>query len=348
MKTVFVGLSGGVDSAVSAALLKEAGYTVVGCFIKIWQPEFIECTWKEDRLDAMRVCAALDIPFQEIDLSNEYGDEVIGDMIEGYKRGITPNPDILCNSRIKFGHFARWAFEHGADIIATGHYARIEKNEEEYRLLRGRDMNKDQSYFLWQLKRDDLKKILFPVGSLTKSEVRAHAARFSLPVAAKRDSQGLCFVGGITLPEFLRRYMRVEQGDLFNEQGKKIGMHEGAVLYTLGQRHGFTVKHAKSDEVPYFVIATDIVNNTITVSRDKMGAARTELTLHASNHLQAASKNTFRAEAQVRYREPAVAADFENIGDTMRVHLQEKKIAAPGQSLVMYEGERVLGGGIIE
>ena len=195
MNKVFVGLSGGVDSAVSAALLKEAGYEVTGVFIKIWQPEFIECTWKDDRLDAMRVCAALDIPFRELDLSEQYKKEVVEKMVADYARGVTPNPDVLCNAEIKFGAFAAWAKREGAASIATGHYAQKKDAVGHFELLRAHDTAKDQSYFLYRLTQADLSRALFPIGGMEKSEVRAQAKRFKLPVADKPDSQGLCFVG---------------------------------------------------------------------------------------------------------------------------------------------------------
>lgn len=346
MSTVFVGLSGGVDSAVSAALLKESGYSVVGVFIKIWQPEFIECTWKEDRLDAMRVCAALDISFREIDLSKEYKDTVIRDMIDGYTRGITPNPDVLCNRRIKFGSFAAWAFENGADLIATGHYARVEKNGSAFELLRGIDTNKDQSYFLWQLTQKDLLRVLFPIGTLRKDEVRKVAKRFGLPVAEKPDSQGLCFVGAITIPDFLKMYIPLESGKVLDEQGSVIGTHEGAALYTLGQRHGFSTAAHGANSVPQYVIATDIQSNTITVARDRSHAARQRAKVGDISRTSQ-SKMPLTAAAQARYREKPVAVTVNEAGKNIEVSFSHPVIAAPGQSLVLYEGDRVLGGGII-
>jgi tRNA-specific 2-thiouridylase len=206
--TVFVGLSGGVDSAVSAALLKDAGHSVVGVFIKIWQPEFLECTWAKDRLDAMRVAAALGIPFREVDLSQEYKRDVVGEMIRSYSAGETPNPDVTCNRAIKFGAFASWAHDQGADAVATGHYARVRKTFGEAQLLRGVDSAKDQSYFLYQLSSRDLLRVMFPVGEMKKDAVRAKARRFNLPVAAKADSQGLCFVGDVSMRDFLKRFIR--------------------------------------------------------------------------------------------------------------------------------------------
>src|SRR3989344_860547 len=249
MSTVFVGLSGGVDSAVSAALLKEAGHSVVGAFIKIWRPEFIECPWQKERLDAMRVGAHLGIPFREIDLSDEYKKDVIDDMIANYTRGITPNPDVLCNRHIKFGAFKEWAHAGGADLVASGHYARIVKTGNRFQLHRGKDTHKDQSYFLWRLTEKDLETTLFPVGGFTKPEVRALAEKFGLPVATKKDSQGLCFVGEVTMRDFLARYIDLKQGKVLDEAGAVIGEHDGAALYTLGERHGFRIENASASTI---------------------------------------------------------------------------------------------------
>lgn len=343
MKTVFVGLSGGVDSAVSAALLNEQGYRVVGCFIKIWQPEFTECTWREDRLDAMRVCAALNIPYKEIDLSREYMDEVVRDMIDSYKRGITPNPDVLCNSKIKFGFFARWAFEEGADLVATGHYAQIRATATGYELLRGVDAEKDQSYFLWQLSEKDLSKTLFPVGGLTKRVVRAEAQRLNIPVAHKHDSQGLCFVGDISLPEFLAQYVTLTAGDVIDDGGQVIGVHGGAALYTRGQRHGFS--HNKS--TPCYVTRVDVSSNTITVSMSAQDATIKNVWLEKTHWVGMEPTWPYVGMAQVRYREAPVRASAEAMGAALEVTFETPCIAAPGQSLVWYEGERLVGGGVI-
>lgn len=331
MKTVFVGLSGGVDSAVSAALLKREGYNVVGAFIKIWRPEFIDCPWQKDRLDAMRVCAALEIPFREIDLSDEYKKEVIDDMVANYAKGITPNPDVLCNRYIKFGAFAKWAYESGADYVATGHYAQ----NIEGKLVRGKDINKDQSYFLWQLTPEDLQRALFPVGKYTKPDVRALAKEFGLPVATKKDSQGLCFVGDITLRDFLSHYLPLEKGNVLDEGGKTIGEHDGAALYTLGERHGFRIQA----DVPHYVIALDVRSNTITVSIDRQKAARKAVRLVSTNMREAKGRFT----AQARYREEPVSCDLD--GDN--VLFMEPHLAPNGQSLVLYDGDTVVGGGVI-
>lgn len=339
MGTVFVGLSGGVDSAVSAALLKAAGYDVAGAFIKIWRPEFIDCPWQRDRLDAMRVCTALEIPFTEIDLSDEYKRAVIDDMVGNYARGITPNPDVLCNRHIKFGHFAKWAFANGADSVATGHYAQNSDGG----LLRGKDANKDQSYFLWQLTEKDLERVMFPVGNLPKTEVRSLAEKFGLPVAKKKDSQGLCFVGDVTMRDFLAHYIKLEKGTVLDENSTVIGEHDGAALYTLGERHGFRI-HAKSAcEVPHFVTKIDTTANTITVSPDRAKALCTSLTLQDMSWIGTEPEHGTRLTAQARYRETPVECTYE--GGSL--DFEKPHLAPPGQSLVLYDGDKCLGGGII-
>ncbi|MFZ2887115.1 MAG: tRNA 2-thiouridine(34) synthase MnmA [Minisyncoccia bacterium] len=339
MKTVFVGLSGGVDSAVSAALLKAEGYNVIGAFIKIWRPEFIDCPWQKDRLDAMRVCATLEIPFKEIDLSEEYKKTVIDDMVANYARGITPNPDVLCNRHIKFGAFLKWALSEGAGCVATGHYAQNINGE----LHRGKDTNKDQSYFLWQLTQNDLQHILFPVGGLTKPEVRALAEKFNLPVAKKHDSQGLCFVGDITMRDFLAHYVTLEKGKVLDENGTEIGEHDGAALYTLGERHGFRINAQTSHEVPHYVIAVDTKTNTITVSTDRTRAMRAEIKLLDKSWVNEAPKDEASLSAQARYRETPMTCVFKNDGVTF----DQPHLAPPGQSLVLYDGDKLVGGGII-
>lgn len=342
MSTVFVGLSGGVDSAVSAALLKQQGHSVVGAFIKIWQPEFTECTWREDRLDAMRVAAHLDIAFREIDLSEEYKGEVVEGMIADYARGVTPNPDVLCNRSIKFGHFANWAREEGADMIATGHYARIMVDlvGRPWHLQRGIDTNKDQSYFLYRLTQSDLAHTLFPVGGIPKSEVRALAKRFKLPVAEKHDSQGLCFVGDVSLPEFLARYIPLRTGPVVDRAGVVIGEHQGTALYTIGQRHGFTVNAVE----PHYIIGIDPKNNTVRASPHKEDAARYSVSLTDVHWIGTTPTLPLEVEVQARYREEPVAA---RLFTDDRVEFSQPHIATPGQSLVVYQGERCLGGGVI-
>lgn len=348
--TIFVGLSGGVDSAVSAALLKEQGYDVTGVFIKIWQPEFLECTWKEDRLDAMRVCAALDIPFRELDLSEAYKKEVVESMVADYKRGTTPNPDVLCNRAIKFGAFAEWAKAEGAHAIATGHYAQKRDAAGNYELVRAKDKAKDQSYFLYRLRQADLARAMFPVGDLTKAQVRAEAKKFDLPVAGKPDSQGLCFVGEVSMRDFLARYIKVESGAVVDEKGNAIGEHQGAALYTLGQRHGFTTRKRRlpaDRQGPYYITGIDVSANIIRVSGTREDAGVTDALLVDESWVYREPTLGRVYRAQARYHEPPVAIELMREGDILRVVFAKPHIASPGQSLVVYDGDVCLGGGTI-
>lgn len=257
-KKVFVGVSGGVDSSVTAALLQDQGYDVVGVFIRTWQPDWIECTWLHERRDAMRVCAHLNIPFLELDLEQEYKQGVADYMIAEYRAGRTPNPDVMCNREVKFGGFLQWALKQGADYIATGHYARVIHRENESVLLQGKDLTKDQSYFLWTLTEEQLRHVLFPIGEFQKTQVRELAKKYHLPTAVKKDSQGICFIGEIDMKEFLKHYIDIHPGDVVNEQGEIIGYHQGALFHTLGERHGFTITKKGTQDAPYYVIAKDI------------------------------------------------------------------------------------------
>lgn len=347
MARVFVGLSGGVDSAVSAALLKSGGYDVVGCFIKIWQPEFWECTWREDRLDAMRVAAALEIPFREIDFSDEYKREVVDSMVADYRRGITPNPDVLCNSRIKFGHFFKWARKEGADFIATGHYAQATHQGDTLTLKRGADSNKDQTYFLWQIKEHELVRTLFPVGEYRKDQIRAFAKKYELPNADKPDSQGLCFIGDVSMRDFLARYLPLKTGAVLDMTGKAMGEHHGAGLYTRGQRHGFVVHNTGIQGAQHYVVSVDIKRNTITVSEDRSDAAQNSAELTDVHWISEISELPAEVGVQTRYRETPVRARLEEEGEKIRVVFEKPRIASPGQSLVVYRGDECLGGGVI-
>lgn len=337
-KKVFVGLSGGVDSAVSAALLRESGAQVTGVFIKIWQPEFIECTWREDRLDAMRVAAHLDIPFKEIDLSEQYQTDIVQSMLDAYATGTTPNPDVLCNEKIKFGHFLKWALAAGADYVGTGHYARIVTDARGTHLLRGVDAAKDQSYFLHRLGAHELSHSIFPVGSLSKREVRKYAQRFGIPVAGKPDSQGLCFVGDISMPEFLGRYIPLAAGNVLDSTGAVIGNHDGAALYTVGQRHGFSVDRPS---VPMYVLNTDTAGNTITVSASKDDAAVQEI--FVTDHHWIRKPYSGEILVQTRYREKPVRARI----DGQSIHFLTPHIVSPGQAAVFYADDECLGGAVI-
>ena len=348
---VFVGMSGGVDSSVSAALLKKAGYDVTGVFIKVWQPDWINCTWKEDRLDAMRVAAKLDIPFITLDLEKAYKEEVVDYMIAEYKLGRTPNPDVMCNRYVKFGGFFSWAMKQGAGFVATGHYARIQKDDKgSYELLAGDDDNKDQSYFLWTLTQEQLSKTIFPVGNIEKPEVRKLAKKFDLPNALKKDSQGLCFIGKIDVKEFLSHYLESKKGSVLNEQGEVIGEHDGAFFYTIGERHGFTITKKSPNDEPQYVISKDVEKNIITVSnKSKEGIlpqARTKVKLREVNWNQGKIPENGNLLARSRYREVFQQI---KISDQNLVEFEEpQSTLSPGQSLVVYQGEVCLGGGIIE
>ena len=340
-KKVYIGMSGGVDSSVAALLLKEQGYDVTGVFIKVWQPDFIQCTWKEDRLDAMRVAAVLDIPFVTLDLEQEYKEGVIDYMIEEYRKGRTPNPDVMCNREVKFGAFYSWARSHGADYVATGHYA--EHNGES--LVKSKDENKDQTYFLWTLKKELFPSILFPVGGMEKSRVRETAKEANLPVSSKKDSQGLCFVGTIDIKTLLKNYITEKEGDVLNEQGDVIGHHTGVMFYTIGERHGFTITKKTTEDAPYFIIVKEIEKNTITVSHVPPHEDRGEIiSLEKINWTRELEQGKIY-DARARYRAPL--AKVEMIDESHMKVISGDITKARGQSLVLYDGEVCVGGGII-
>jgi tRNA-specific 2-thiouridylase len=360
-KRVFVGMSGGVDSSVSAALLQKAGYDVTGVFIKVWQPDWLECNWREERLEAMRAAAHLKIPFVTLDLVKEYKAGVIDYMIAEYAAGRTPNPDVMCNREVKFGAFWKWAKGQGADFIATGHYA---QNIDGHMFV-SKDSNKDQTYFLWTLTSDDLSHVLFPVGGMTKPEVRALARKFKLPNADKKDSQGLCFIGKVDLKEFLKHYIKAEPGSVLDERGKAIGKHPGSLLFTIGERHGFTVdsKEKTPSDAPYYVIAKNVEANTITVSNkegDSLPGAKKTVDIIRVNWVSRTPKIGEPLLARSRYRETLCKIIVRSIGDNLdsAENFASNSTATlefagpqdtltPGQSLVIYDGTECLGGGII-
>jgi tRNA-specific 2-thiouridylase len=294
----------------------------------------------------MRVCVALGIPFREIDLSAEYQKDVVESMIADYARGITPNPDVLCNRHIKFGAFARWALKEGADMIATGHYARVRSGGDHSELLRAKDLAKDQSYFLYRLDQKILPRVIFPVGDLLKSQVRDLAKRYDLPVAAKPDSQGLCFVGEVSMPEFLSRFISLTNGPV-EEQGKKIGTHQGVALYTVGQRHGFEVEGSATSRGPFYVIAIDVASNTLHVSSKREDAARGKAALSDEHWIGDTPSLPARFEVQARYHENPVFATIAREQNILTAVFDEPHLASPGQSLVLYKGESAVGGAII-
>ena len=348
--TVYVGMSGGVDSSVSAALLKEQGYDVRGVFIKAWHPDWMPCTWRGERRDAARVAAQLGIPFTTLDLSREYKKEVIDYMIREYGLGRTPNPDVMCNKHVKFGGFLNWAVKEGADHVATGHYAQARREDGVAHLYAGKDTNKDQSYFLWTLTQKQLERTLFPVGALEKGEVRKHAERFGLVTADKKDSQGLCFLGHVDIREFLKHYIEVEPGDVLDTDGNVVGGHEGALLYTIGQRHGFTVHAQHADESPKYVVSKDITQNTLTIApeykeQDSFGVRK--IALENTNWVVKPPRG--ECEGRVRYRQPLQSCRIvETQMSNAKVLFDEPQHGvALGQSVVLYKDGECLGGGII-
>ncbi len=353
-KKVYIGMSGGVDSSVSALLLKKAGYDVTGVFIKVWQPEFFECTWRQDRLDAMRVCAKLSIPFITLNLEDEYKNEVVDYMIEEYKRGRTPNPDVMCNKYVKFGGFFDCAMKQGADFVATGHYARVKNIKGKTQMLAGEDKNKDQSYFLWTLTQKQLSKTLFPVGDIDKPEVRKLAEKYGLSTAIKKDSQGLCFIGKIDIKDFLKNYIKEKKGKVLDENGKVIGEHDGAFYLTIGQRHGFKINVKTPNDTPYYIINKDIKNNTITVSQDSTKVLNNEskvVKLEKVNWtLDESPDLNNKYSARIRYRQPLEECFIKkNENGGFELHFTKPQRAiTQGQSAVIYDGEVCLGGGIIE
>jgi len=350
-KTVFVGLSGGVDSSVAALRLINGGYNVVGVFIKVWHPDFMVCNWEQERLDAMRVAAHLDIPFLTCDAEAEYRDAVAKVFIDQYRQGRTPNPDVMCNQHVKFGAFLRFAESRGADFIATGHYAQNIANQDgNCELHRGIDTNKDQTYFLWTLSNTQLEKSLFPVGNTDKEEIRKEAAEAGIPTAQKKDSQGICFLGHVDIPEFLSHYIDLVPGKVLDMQGEIIGTHQGALVYTLGQRHGFSITTKDNSRTPMFVVDRDTGQNTITVDTtprqsDKGDAA---IQLHQMVVRSAVQEGDV-IQIQCRYRQKpfwgmVAQRDDENITIIPKETFDQP---AAGQSCVLYRGMHCIGGGTI-
>ncbi|MDE2071427.1 MAG: tRNA 2-thiouridine(34) synthase MnmA [Patescibacteria group bacterium] len=351
---VCVGLSGGVDSAVSAALLKQQGFDVTGVFIRIAIGGY-PCSAGEDALWAKRVAAHLDIPYREVDLSKEYEAEVFRVSMAEFAKGKTPNPDALCNREIKFGVFFDWCVAHGADYVATGHYAQTKDGA----LLMSADTEKDQTYFLWAVPETKLCRTMFPVGHLLKTQVRALATKLGLPNAQRKDSQGLCFLGGITLGDALARELTLTPGDVLDESGSVVGRHGGVYAYTIGQRHGFELFAAGPRTQPHYVAAKDPEFNSITVSTQRTPATATEITLTEQNWIGAHEDGP--CAARVRHRGALIPAQLR--GNV--VVLEEPQYVAEGQSLVVYlpdgkagrdnplrqgfsEASRCIGGGIIE
>jgi tRNA-specific 2-thiouridylase len=352
-KKVFVGISGGVDSSVSAALLKEQGYDVTGIFIKVWQPPFLECSIKDDRRDAMRVCAQLGIPFVECDAEEAYKTQVIDYMMREYTLGRTPNPDVMCNKYVKFGVFYDWAMTQGADYVATGHYARTADGK----LMKGIDAAKDQSYFLWAIGPEKLKKTLFPIGNIEKSKVRFLAEKYKLFTATKKDSQGLCFLGKLDVKDFLKKFITPKIGDVLDVQGNKIGEHDGAFFFTLGERHGFRITEKRSTEdAPLYVISKDVLANTITVAtRNNVEVSkasqetRVQLTDVVMYNIEKINDKACIKTAVYRYHgEEIPVKSVESVNDELVIILDGyRNDIAAGQSMLVYVNDEVVAAGIV-
>ena len=395
MKKVVIGLSGGVDSSVAAYLLKEQGYDVIGLFMKNWHDDSVtiseECPWLEDSNDALIVAEKLGIPFQTVDLSTEYKERIVDYMFNEYEKGRTPNPDVLCNREIKFDVFLKIALQLGADYVATGHYCRKETfvnedGKEIFQLLSGVDKNKDQSYFLCQLSQEQLSKTLFPIGELTKPEVRQIASDNDLITADKKDSQGLCFIGKVRLPEFLQQKLKPKTGIIVEvasnvkqyqrklpsfenkeeelaffsakphyeiADGKVVGEHQGAHYFTKGQRKGLDVGGTKE---PLFVIDTDVNENVIYTGQGKSHPGLYRRTLFVTNEelhwtrtdLALKVDETMKVMARIRYRQPLQKATLYKIDSGLYVDFEEKQSAiTEGQFVAWYVGDELLGSGVI-
>lgn len=354
-RRVIVGMSGGVDSAVAALLLKQRGYAVQGLFMKNWEDDDTDeyCSSRQDLVDAVAAAEVIGIDIDQVNFSADYRERVFADFLREYQAGRTPNPDVLCNAEIKFKAFLDRALELGADLIATGHYARVREHDGRYELLKGRDANKDQSYFLHRLSQAQLSRSLFPVGELDKNAVRTLAENAGLAVHAKPDSTGICFIGERPFRDFLSRYLPAQPGKILTTEGEVVGEHQGAMYYTLGQREGLGIGGVKSaSEEPWYVVGKDVANNTLTVVQGHDHPLLFSLRLRAANVNWIASRapgDAFQCKAKTRYRQPdqdctvKVSAPHE----VEVTFVQAQRAVTPGQSVVFYDGEVCMGGGII-
>ena len=341
---VYVGMSGGVDSSLTAALLVEQGYDVTGVYMKNWTQNLpgMTCPWADDLADAKRVAVRLGIDFKVFDFENEYKQKVVDYMIDEYRNGRTPNPDIMCNQEVKFKLFLEAALDDGADMIATGHYARVDNGV----LKQAVDANKDQTYFLYRVTGEALKRTLFPIGEFIKPDVRKMAAERGLSTAAKKDSQGICFVGKVGIRDFLSNYVEQKPGNIVDKiSGKVLGRHDGAIFYTLGQRHGLDL----GGGLPYYVVGKDMNKNEVYITTDLNDETLWRKTINLTNlHWINEKPNTGVYQIRVRHRAPLIDASLSYIDGDVNLELSDPERAiAPGQSVVIYDGEICLGGGII-
>jgi tRNA-specific 2-thiouridylase len=354
-RRVTIGMSGGVDSSVAAWLLQHEGYAVRGMFMRNWRetdPEF-PCTAAEDARDALGVCEVLGIELDTVDFAAEYWQRVFARFLEDYRRGRTPNPDILCNQEIKFRAFLDYALAQGAECIATGHYARIRCRNGYYELLKARDLSKDQSYFLYTLGQAQLARSLFPLGELLKSEVRRLAAERGFANAAKKDSTGICFIGERNFTRFLSRYLPAQPGEIETPEGEVIGRHNGLMYYTLGQRRGIGIGGRRdAAELPWYVADKDLARNVLVVAQghDHPRLYSRGLTTGGLHWVAGEAPSLpLHCSAKTRYRQTDQACTLSTDGEAYRVEFaQPQRAVTPGQSVVFYDGEVCLGGGVIE
>ncbi len=354
MKTVVVGMSGGVDSSVAALILKEQGYNVIGLYMNNWEEVDAcgACTGEEDFADVRRVANKIGIPYYSVNFAKEYMDRVFSYFLKEYAAGRTPNPDVLCNREIKFKDFKEKAKELGADYIATGHYCDILHDKDVHYLLKAKDQSKDQTYFLNQLSQEQLDGVLFPLGRLDKAEVRKIAEKNGLATAAKKDSTGICFIGERNFRNFLSKYLPAKKGDIITTDGKKIGEHTGLMYYTLGQRRGLNIGGQKGDDGGrWFVIEKDLKNNILYVAHGGEERLYSKgLILNAVNWIPfAPQEKEFHCTAKFRYRQPEQGCTVKINDGFIQVDFDEKQRAiTEGQFAVFYQGEKCIGGGVIE
>ena len=341
-------MSGGVDSSVTVALLKERGYAVTGVYMKNWTQDLpgMTCPWQQDYQDAKRVAVQLDIPFKVYDFQKEYRQKVVDYMIDEYKAGRTPNPDIMCNQEVKFKLFLEAALEDGADLIATGHYARVQDGQ----LFAGIDPDKDQSYFLCRVTEDALRKTLMPIGEYTKPQVRKLARKYGLATAEKKDSQGICFVGKVGIKDFLQQFVESKPGKIIDQRGKVVGEHDGALFYTIGQRQGLGI----GGGLPYYVAGKDMDKNEVYVTTDLQDSRlwSNEIILTGIHWINRSNIQHLSSNIQVRTRYRAELQSVSSIkklgsGNWHIVLHDEVRALTPGQSAVLYQNDQVIGSGLV-
>ncbi len=352
MKNVVLGMSGGVDSAVSAWLLKRQGFNVIALFMHNWEESDDGCcTAEQDFADVKRVSDKLDIPYYSVNFAKEYKERVFSYFLDEYKKGRTPNPDVLCNREIKFGPFLQYAKALGADYIATGHYCGVSHLNGKHYLLKARDQSKDQTYFLNQLSQNQLADVLFPLADIEKSEVRKIADKLGLVNAEKKDSTGICFIGERNFRSFLQNYLPNQRGEIVDVNGKSVGEHIGLMYYTLGQRRGLGLGGTAEGQGRWFVVEKDLENNKLIVSHgDESVLLSNSLLASSMNWIPDCPSESFTCTAKFRYRQPEQKVDVKVLTDgRISVNFHEKQRAVtPGQFVVLYDGVKCLGGGIID